>query len=200
MKNRKIASLLLATLFSGCASPQPAAQQYILSPKINVEPIQQSKYRAKTLKVLNVYTPNTLQTRNMFYVEQGRKKYAYTESKWAESPQNMLHKALMKMLQESAAFGYVQSQQSKVLGDFILETRVDDLGQYFSDDDKNALGRISLTLTLIDAKKHTIVASKTFTVQTDLQQPNAAAGAQALNNALATLLQQASQWIKGVAK
>jgi len=200
VKNRKIAALLLAALFSGCASPQPAAQQYILSPKINVKPLQQSRYKTKTLKVLNVYTQNSLKTRNMFYVEQGRKKYAYSQSKWAESPQSMLHSALMQMLQKSAAFGYVQSQKSKVLSDFVLETRVDDFGQYFIDDSTKAFGRIILTLTLIDAKKHTIIASKTLSAEANLEQLNAAAGARALNSALESILQEASLWIEGVAQ
>ena len=198
VKNKKIAALLLAALFSGCSSPQPAAQQYILSPQINITPIQKSKYKTKTLKVLNVYTQSNLRTRNMYYVEDEKEKYAYSMSKWAESPSTMIHKALIQMLEQSAAFGHVQGQQSKVHSDFVLETRVDDFGQYFSDDEKDAFGRISLTLTLIDAKKHTIVSSKTFTAQAALKQLNAAGGAEALNEALRALLQDASHWIQEV--
>jgi len=188
--------MLCMTLLGGCASVRPAAQQYILAPQLHVDAVQTSKYKDKTLKVEQVYTDRSLQSRNMFYVEHKRKKFAYTESKWAESPQVMIHKAVMDMLRKSAAFGYVQSPKSKVLSDFLLETRVDEFAQYFSDDEKSATAKVSITFTLLDAKKHTIVMSKSFSVEKTLPTLNAAGGTEALNMALSDLLGSAALWIE----
>jgi len=197
----KIAMLTLGTLLvTGCASVRPAPQQYILAPLLHIDTMQSSKYKKKTLKVSYVYADSTLQSRSMFYVEQERKQFAYRESTWAKSPQVMIHQAVMDMMRKSAAFGYVQGPKSKVLSDFLLETRVDNFGQYFSEDEKRAMAKVTLTFTLLDAKKHTVVMSKTFSAEKRLPSLNAAGGVMALNMALSDLLNSASLWIEKGAK
>ncbi len=196
VRNKIVSAALFVALLSGCASVRPAAQQYILTPDVQVDALSTSKYKDKTLKVANIYADRSLKTRNMFYIEQKRKKYAYSESKWAESPQTMIHQAVMDMMRKSAAFGYVQSPKSKVLSDFLLETRVDEFAQYFSDDEKSATAKVTITFTLLDAKKHTIVMSKTFSATKTFSSLNAAGGAEALSLALSDVLRSAAQWIE----
>jgi len=186
--------MVLPLLFGACSSPQPALQEYILSPKISVMQSKRGKYSTKIVKVANIYASDDLHSHSMFYVEDGIKKFAYASSGWAEPPQQFLHKKVMQMVAQTKVFGFVQLPNSKVESDFILETRINDFTQYFEANDTKSYAVVSLSFTLVNSKKHTIVASKTFSSKVDVTSLDAEGGVKALSVALQEVLQQASAY------
>ena len=196
----KVLIVALSLLFGACSSPSPALQEYIVTPKVSVIQAKTSKYRKKIVKVASVYAGDDLHSRSMFYVENGMKKFAYASSEWAESPQKFVHKEVMQMLAQTKLFGFVQLPSSKVESDFILETRLNDFTQYFEENDKKSYVVASVTFTLVNSKKHTIVASKTFSSKVDASSLNAVGGVKALSVALKEVLSDASVWIAKVAQ
>ena len=196
----KVLIVALPLLFGACSSPSPALQEYIVTPKVSVAQAKTSKYRKKIVKVASVYAGDDLHSRSMFYVENGMKKFAYASSEWAEAPQKFVHKEVMQMLAQTKLFGFVQLPSSKVESDFILETRLNDFTQYFEEDNKKSYVVASITFTLVNSKKHTIVASKTFSSKVDASSLNAVGGVKALSVALKEVLSDASVWIAKVAQ
>ncbi len=196
----KLLIAALTFLFGACSSPKPALQEYIVTPKVSVVQSKMSKYKEKIVKVTNVYAAKDLHSRSMFYVEDGMRKFAYASSEWAESPQQFVHKEVMQMLAQTKVFGFVQLPSSKVESDFILETRLNDFTQYFEENDKKSYAVVSVTFTLVNSKKHTIVASKTFSSKIDVSSLNAVGGVKALSIALKEVLSDASVWIVKVAQ
>ena len=190
----KFLIVALPLLFGACSSPQPALQEYIVTPKVSVVQSKTSKYRKKIVKVASVYAEKDLHSRSMFYVENGMKKFAYVSSEWAESPQQFVHKEVMQMLAQTKVFGFVQLPNSKVESDFILETRLNDFTQYFEANDTKSYAIASVTFTLVNSKKHTIVASKTFSSKVDVASLDAEGGVKALSIALQGVLEKASAY------
>jgi len=196
----KIIMLSLGLLLSACSSPRPAAQEYIVAPELQVSQTQQSKYTNATVKVENIYAYNNLQSRHMYYVEDNLKKFYYTKSQWALSPKSMIHQEVMKMLTQTKAFGFVQTPKSKVEAAFVLETKVNDFTQYFENNDSKSYAVVSITFTLVNAKKHNIVASKTFSSKVQTQKLNAVGGVYALSTALSNVMHDASVWIVEISR
>ena len=196
----KLLIMALLLLFGACSSPRPALQEYIVTPKVLVVPSKTGKYREKIVKVASVYAEEDLHSNNMFYVEDGMKKFAYSSSEWATSPQQFIHEEIMKTLEETKVFSFVQLPNSKVESDFILETRLNDFTQYFEDNDKKSYVVVSITFTLVNSKKHTIVVSKSFSSKVVVNSLNAEGGVKALSVALKEVLSNASIWIVKVAK
>jgi len=194
VKNR-IIILSFGFLLSACSSVTPAAQEYVISPSLHVAQTQQSKYGTATVKVANIYAQNSLQSRNMYYVEDNLKRFPYTKSQWALSPKSMIHTEVMKMLSATKAFAFVQTPKSKVEAAYVLETKVNDFTQYFQENDSKSYVVVSMTFTLVDAKKHTIVDSKTFEAKVATHKLNAVGGVYAFNSALGEVLDDASAWI-----
>jgi ABC-type uncharacterized transport system auxiliary subunit len=199
VKNRilYVCGVFAAALFlAACSTPQPAADAYIIAPKIAISQMQQSKYRDAIVKVRPLYGKNSLFSRDMYYVEDNAKQFKYSQSQWALPPESMLEQKVMEMLIATKVFGFVQSASSKVAAAYVLETRVNDFKQYFEEHEHKSYVHVSISFSLISSKTHGIIMSKTFEKRVKVQELNAAGGVKALNQALKDVLEDAALWIK----
>lgn len=197
MKN-KIILIALSFLLSACVSPRPALNEFIIHPDVSVTSANNEAFKDKTLKVENSYSSSSLKSRNMYYVEDETKQYHYAESQWAEAPNSMINKEILDMLRKMKLFGFIQTQHSKVLSNFNLETNIDEFRQYFVEGDAKSYVVATITFTLIDNKIHKIVANQTFTSRQKVDKLNASEGVKALNTALSEVLNSAAIWLKEI--
>lgn len=195
MKSNIIILGIFAVFLVGCSSVEPTAKEYILSPKTEVAQTQQSRFADAVVRVAQPYGPESLFSQNMYYVEDNLQQYYYSASQWAESPKSMITQKILQMLRETKVFGFVLSPASKVATEYLLETRVDNFKQYFQKRDRESYVIVSITFTLSNARKHTVVMSKTFHVKQEVTQLNAEGGVKALNEALKRVLDEAAVWI-----
>lgn len=194
----KIVLIALGFLLSACVSPRPPLHEFIIHPSISITPASNGTFKDKTLKVENSYSPSTLKSHNMYYIEDETMQYHYAESEWAKTPNSMINAEIVTMLRKMKLFGFIQTQHSKVLSHFKLETDIEEFGQHFFKGDEKSYGVVRITFTLVDNHTHKIVASQTFSVRKDADKPNATEGVKALNSALGEVLKSASVWLEGI--
>ena len=195
---KSIGVFLVLLLFSGCTSPVPPAHEY----RLDVEALQiktkESKCTTASLKVQNAYCDDIFMSRSMYYIEGKYNQYAYSEAKWAQTPQTMITNALTQSIRAMDMFQSVQSSDSKTKNDFLLEITIDDFMQYFDENGKNSFVKVTLTCTVVDMKTHKVYSMQTFQKEMKTKSNDALGGVEALSSALSALTKECDEWLKGV--
>jgi len=154
----------------------------------------------KSIKVSQAFSSNSLMSLDMNYMQGNSKEYSFTQSQWSQSPNKALTLQMVKLLRNMDLFKSVQVSKSRSKSDWILEIYVEDFMQYFDKNLTSSYVNIEMTLTLIDTKDNSIVASKTFYSKLKSRTLNAEGGAEALNMALENILLNSAKWFEGIGK
>ena len=197
---RYILVILAFFLFLGCSTTLPPKSEYRLSPDIAIKKLSADSCKDKSLKVAQAFSTSTLMSRDMSYGLGNSKQYIYSESQWASTPNRAITAEFLKLLRDSKLFKSVQISKSRSKNDFILEINIEDFMQYFNKQSSASFAKISISLTLIDAKTNKVFATQTFRTKLDVETLDANGGVSGLNRALSEVLSQSNIWIAGVCK
>ncbi|MBE0514576.1 ABC-type transport auxiliary lipoprotein family protein [Sulfurimonas sp.] len=195
------AILIILTLFlSGCTTVKPPVVRYSIA--IDDLNINRSGVgcRDKSLKISRAFSSSSLASLKMEYMEPDSKIFAYTQSEWQESPNNMVESALLKSIRESGLFKSVHPSKSRVKSTLVLETNIEEFMQFFSEDFKESHVKVILNLSLIDAKTNSIVASETFRSRVETKSLDARGAVDAFEDALFEIMLQNREWLDGVCR
>jgi cholesterol transport system auxiliary component len=181
--------------FGGCAKVVPSISEY----KLHVE-TQESKFSAqgckeKSLKVAQSFSAGVFTNLDILYGVGEHKQFRYTQSKWVQSPNSAIALEMVNFLKSSQLFRDVNVAKSRAKTDYVLETNIDDFMQYFSEDEKSSFVNVSITFTLIDTNKNTVLATKNFQTKLPAKSLDAEGGVVALNAALKEVLLQSGIWL-----
>jgi len=197
---RYILIVLASFLFLGCSTALPPKSEYRLNPDIRTQKLSADSCKNKSLKVAQAFSQSTLMSRDMSYGLGDSKQYIYSESQWASTPNRAITAQFLKLFRASDLFKSVQISKSRSKNDFILEINIEDFMQYFNKQSSASFAKISISLTLIDAKTNNVFATQTFKTNTDVITLDANGGVDGLNDALSEVLSQSNIWIAGVCK
>jgi cholesterol transport system auxiliary component len=196
----KFIFIAILVLLSGCSRIKPAVTQFTINTNVQNSDLTASRCLDKSLKVSQAFSPNALMSLKMNYDEGNNKRYAYSESEWADTPNRLVTSEIIKLLRETKFFKSVQPAQSRSKSTLILETNIEDFMQYFINDSTESYSSVVLSLTLLDSTTNEIVATKTFSVKVKTKTLDAKGGVEALNAALGDNLTQVQDWLFGVCK
>jgi len=111
----------------------------------------------KSLKILNPYALNSLNSNQILYVQDGIVR-AYAYHFWQDTPLNLCRFVFLNKLEQSKIFTALSTQNSTLKSDFVLESRLDNFEELIIKKQKFAF--ISLSFNLIDTKTNSLIAHK----------------------------------------
>jgi len=196
--------LIILSIFilfiSGCGIRTAPITEYKINTKIQKLDLQKNKMIDKSLKVSQAFSSNSLMSLKMNYIQDSSKEYTFTQSQWSQSPNKALTLQMVKLLRSTGLFKSVQVFKSRSKSDLVLEICVEDFMQYFDKDLTSSYVNIEMTLTLIDTKDNSIIASKTFYSKLKSRTLDAEGGVEALNMALENILLSSAKWFEEIGR
>jgi len=196
----RIILIILMLLMSGCATVKPPVTEYrVVTESFKMDKVSEG-CRDKSLKVAQAFSSNSLMSLSMDYTESDNKVFSYAQSQWQESPNNSITSELLKNIREAAIFSSVETSKSRSKSSLILETNIEEFMQFFSKDMKTSYAYVVISLSLIDSKTNSVIATKTFNSKVDAKTLDAQGGVEALNSALSKIISQNTEWLNGVCK
>lgn len=198
MKQILIAIGLL--FLSGCTMTKPYITEYKISAKGTQTKHNGGECRDKSLKIAQAFSEKSLMSSMMDYTQSDSKVFSYTQSQWQETPNHAVTAYIYNEIKESAIFRSVLSSKSISKSDMLLETNIEEFMQHYTFDKKELHASVAITLTLIDVKTSSIIATKTFRTKVDAKRVDAEGGVEALSSALSEMLEKNIEWLGTVCK
>jgi len=193
-----IIPIILLALFAGCTTTVPVATMYKINTNIDLSEFKikdKSTCKNKSLKVMQSFSSSMLMSKDMNYVVDSNKVYPYSVAKWATTPNRIVSDAYFKMLRDIGIFKSIQNSKSRTKADWLLETRVEDFMQYYTNDNTKSFVRVSINLIILDSKSSKVIATKVFTKKLKVETLDANGGVIALNKALSIVLEDSASWL-----
>lgn len=195
---KKILILLSIVLLSGCVTTKPSITEYRVVAKTSKARSVVDGCKEKSLKIAQAFSSSSLMSLKMDYVQEESKIFSYSQAHWNESPNHSVTKEILKKIRDSKLFKNVQISRSRSKNSWILETNIEDFLQYYSEGLKDSFAKVIISLTLIDSKTNSVIATKTFNSKVNTNTLDAEGGVEALNKALSDILTQNIEWLNGV--
>jgi cholesterol transport system auxiliary component len=192
--------IITAILLSGCATVKPPVTEYRVVLNTDIKKRASSLCRDKSLKIAQAFSQSSLNSLSMDYIEADNRVFSYTRSQWQESPNSMVTQELLKNIRSAELFSSVEISKSRSKSNWILETNIEEFVQFFSYDMKSSYVRVAITLTIVDSKTDSVVATKTFSSKVDTKTLNAEGGVEALGSAFSEVISQNIEWLDGVCR
>jgi len=187
-------------IFFGCSTNTPAVSEYRINTNVKAKEYAELGCKDKSLKIVQAFSSSDLMTRSMNYAQGDVKRFRFTQSQWAESPNRAVTSELLLYVKATKLFKNVQISKSRSRGGLLLETNIVDFMQYFSEDLKKSHSNVTLSLTLIDTRLNAVVSTKTITKTIEVDKINAEGGVRALNEALEDVVVESGEWLGGICK
>ena len=191
---------LIAVIFSGCTVTTPNKLAYRITPLMDVNSIQKSTCKNKSLKVSQAFSASNLMSTKMNYTSDEQQEFTYTESEWSRSPSHSITAALLTSIRSTNLFKTVNNYKSRSRSNLILETNIEEFIQHYEEDNSKSFVKIAISFSLIDAKSSKTLDSQTVIVELDVESLNAKGGVVGLNTALGEVLQKNNEWLGSVCK
>ncbi|MCK4875267.1 MAG: membrane integrity-associated transporter subunit PqiC [Sulfurimonas sp.] len=195
---KKILILLSIVLLSGCVTTKPSITEYRVVAKTSKVQSVVDGCKEKSLKIAQAFSSSSLMSLKMDYVQEESKIFSYSQAHWNESPNHSVTKEILKKIRDSKLFKNVQISRSRSKNSWVLETNIEDFLQYYSEGLKDSFAKVIISLTLIDSKTNSVIATKTFNSKVNTNTLDAEGGVEALNKALSDILTQNIEWLNGV--
>ena len=191
---------LFLFLLSGCTATNSSITEYKIALKTQESNNLSGGCIDKSLKVVQAFSPSSLMSLQMNYVQGESKVYAYSQARWSNSPNKEISSQMLKVLRESKLFKNTQNSKSRSKSNLILETNIEEFMQYYSKDLTESYSYVVISLTLIDAYTSEVLATKTFSAKSDVETLDASGGVNGLGNALSDVLNQSLNFLNEVCK
>jgi len=195
-----ILALLFSFLLSGCSTTYPVVTEYRINTKLNVEKVQSSKCKDKSIKVAQAFSSSLLMSLDMNYGVGDDKQFSYSQSQWALSPNNAMSAELVDMLRKMDIFQTVQIPKSRTRNDLILESSIDEFMQYYNEEENRSFVKVKISLSVIDTKTLQAIETKSFAKELEASSLDSSGGVKALNLALENLLMDSAKWIEEICR
>ncbi len=192
--------ILTVFIFFGCSTNTPVVSEYRISTNIKTKEYIELGCREKSLKIAQAFSSSDLMTRGMNYAQGDVKRFRFTQSQWAESPNRAVTSELLLYIKTTKLFKNVQISKSRSRGGLLLETNIVDFMQYFSEDSKESHVNVSISLTLIDTKSNAVVSTKTITKVIKVDEISAEGGVRVINEALEGVVVESGEWLSETCK
>lgn len=160
---------------------------------------EKSKVQANTRTLLiGPVASNAFYDGNMLaFSADGRTRAYYQFAAWTERPAKRLGNLVEKRLIEQGKFASVAQSTSGIRGELLLNLRLEECFHDASTTPGQA--HLSFTAELVDWRSRTLVARHRFEGGAPVLEPNAAAAASALSQALGTQLDALVAWVESSA-
>jgi len=197
----RVVFILLALLISGCSTVKPAITEYrVVAKTVQFNKSSSNGCKDKSLKIAQAFSPNSLISLNMDYMESDNRVFSYSQSQWQESPNDAITLELLKNIRSADILSSVEASKSRSKSSWIVETNIEEFLQFYTKDMKNSYVNAVITLTIVDTKTNSVVATKTFSSKTDAKTLDAQGGVEALSAALSEVISQNIEWLERVCK
>jgi cholesterol transport system auxiliary component len=197
MKNRiRLMGLAICAslLAGGCAvRSRPLATLYDLGP-LQAAPVASTPHADKVaVSVAEIGAPAWLDSSSMYYrlaYADSQQPLAYAGSRWAGSPAEMFGQRLKARIAQAGGVALSASDSASNVPTLRIEA--DDFIQVFSSpNDSDA--RVAMRATLLAGR--TLIAQKTFTLETPAQSADASGGVHALADASDAVITEIISWL-----
>ncbi|MBN2817092.1 MAG: membrane integrity-associated transporter subunit PqiC [Campylobacterales bacterium] len=188
--------LFLAVLImNACTVVSPHIVEYKLK-AVPTDIVSLSKScPTKSLKLAQSFSANSLMSQTMKYTQDSFSEYAFSESKWSESPNRAFTQELLTSIREAHIFESVQGFRSRSKTDYILESNIEEFMQYFSADATHSYVQIRVAFALVDTQSAKPLDTVTLSERVEVKDISAKGGVKAFNEALSKLLQKSNLWL-----
>ena len=191
---RRGALLALACVVTACISPGPRdVQRYYVLEDSRSSSTKAEAGRKATLLLAPTTVSGFYDTQGIAYSRAPGMRSYYQYHSWTEPPGRRIDALLAARLERSGAFRTVASITSAVRGELVLNTYVTELYHDAAADPGS--GHVALTAELTDPARRMLVARRSFTASAAAPSYDAPGAVQALNQALATLLDELVAWV-----
>lgn len=187
-------------LFWGCTTLKPTVAEYMMSVKEDVAKSNAQGCRKKSLKVAQAFSSASLLSLQMEYAEANDKVFVYSQSQWQESPNSFITSELFESIRDFELFGSVNTFGSRVKTDLVLETNIEEFMQFYTQDMSSSYVNVLISLTLIDTKTSTVIATKTFRSKVKTKTADALGGVEAYREALAEIVTNKRVWLEEICR
>lgn len=194
MRNFLLAAFVIF-LFGGCTKTVPAISEYKVNSNVYEKSFNAEGCKDKSLKIAQSFSPSVLTNLDIMYGVGEHRQFRYSQSKWVQSPNSAITSEIVNFLKSTELFSSVNVPKSRAKTDYILEANIENFMQYFSEDEKSSFVKVSITFSLIDTAKNSVIATKNFKMTQRAQTLDAEGGVIALNKALKEVLEQSGFWL-----
>lgn len=183
---------IVVFLMAGCSTTVVDREQYLILKSFKND-TPHGEGTGKSIKIARATLPLYLNSREIVYVRDGIAR-AYAHSFWGDLPSDFYRLVLLDKLERSGLFTAVIEQGGVVDADLILQSRVEEFEQVIGEDG-GAYAKISVNLTLLDAKgakelAHTRLSAQKLLADWEIHSLQAA-----FENALNDIGSQAVLWL-----
>lgn len=188
--------LAAAILFTGCTTLKPPVAEYRLNADIPVSKGGFTKCTDRSVKISRPFAMSSLMSLDMRYSQSDDKIFSYSQSRWQEPPSDAVESLLLTCIRDSGIFKSALSPMSKSVGEFVLESDIEEFIQYFSTELKESYVHVKITLTLIDARTKEAIAARTFDIKSPVKTMDAKGAVEAYRISLSDILAQSIEWLR----
>ena len=183
-----------------CTTTKPTITEFKID--INVDKIESDSIgcKEKTLKISKAFAEPSLMSLKMDYVQGKNKVFTYSQSQWVVTPAQSISKQIFFSLRDSKLFKNVNLDVSRSLSEYAVEIIIEDFMQYYDEELNTSFANVKININVIKLKDSSVVASQNFSSKIDVTTLNAEGGVEALNLALADVVEQNLKWLVGVCK
>lgn len=198
----KIITTLLIALFllSGCTTTTAPMSEYRLFIQKNEMAFDAKECKDKSIKVALSFGANSLMAQKMKYAKDEFGEFAFSESQWAQSPNQTITQEILESVRETKLFKTVQNYKSRSLSEYILESNIEEFMQHFDAKGKNSYAMVRISFALVDAKSSRTLKTVTLSQKVEVKELNAKGGVAALSTALTQILQESDLWLSEACK
>ncbi len=192
----KISYLFLTILlFGGCATKTlPPVKKYTIDE--NIKKITVHIKNCNSLKVEFPKSSDEVFSKNIIY-KKGLEKNSYYFSKWYETPNEMIYKTVLFLLQNNRVCNAVLPEDFDGKSEFSLSMDILDFVQKFSGNKSHVQVRV---LFYIKDKNRNITGQKLFNETVKCSSNDAVGAVKAFNKASKQLMQDFAIWLEQVLK
>lgn len=188
--------MAVGLFFLGCTTLKPTVAEYRMTLQESVEKSSAQGCSATSLKVAQAFSAASLLSLQMEYTEANGKVFAYSQSQWQESVNSFITSELFSSIRDFELFGSVHPFGSRVKTDLVLETNIEEFTQLYTADMSSSYVNLLISLTLVDTKTSTAIATKTFHSKVKTKTADAAGGVEAYKKALGEIVANKRAWLE----
>jgi len=181
-------------LLMACTTPTASVTQFDLSPPPTGTALDPRLANARTL--VEVSAPAWLDNPAIVYrlaYDDANQVQAYAQSRWVAAPASLLSQRLRERLPLALSPGIARADEN-LASDYLLRVELDEFSQVF-DTPQTSHALLRARATLIDSRRHELVAQRVFEVQRPALSPNALGAAHGLRDAVDQFISELLHWM-----
>jgi cholesterol transport system auxiliary component len=151
----------------------------------------------RTLLVAAGPTQALFDSDRMVFTRDGAAHSYYQFSNWSQRPARRIQSLAEARLAASGGFGSVAGSLAGIRGDLLLSLRLDEL--VHDDSAPPGVMRVAVTADLLDWRRRTIVARRSFAQAEPVKSRDARGAARAADEAVTALLDALAPWVESSA-